>query len=197
MLCIAYVHHVSRSPAGAAIVRLCTCAGGAKLTRDQALAAELRPGLLEGDVGRGHDHVGLLQAVLRDRLAVLANELDQLVERLAELLLVPGVAGRHGLVVELVEHLGVAFGELVLPLGGDPDDHDACPCSALSPEPEPEPEPEPAPSSPALCVDPAPSSAFILASSESTSLELDSWRSWRSMSSSPAPSWVRSSNVPA
>src|SRR5262249_3719512 len=153
----------------------------------QALAAELGPGLVERDVGRGHDHVGGLEAVLRHRLAVLADELDQLVERLAELLLVARLAGHHGLVVELVEHFGGAFGQLVLPFGGDPDDHDACPCSAPSPELEPELEPalepEPAPSSPALGDEPAPSSAFILASSESTSLELESSRSWRSMSS--------------
>jgi len=44
---------------------------------------------------------------------------------------------------------------------------------------------------------PPPSSDFMRASSSSTSLELDSSLSWRSMSSSPGPRVVMSSNVPA
>src|SRR5439155_20072279 len=107
-------------------------------------------------------------------------ELGQLAVGLREARLVRGFHRGHGLVVEPVELVEDVVGHLVLALGGDPDDHGLPPSS-----------------SPAALPDPGPSSAFILASSESTCESLVSSRSWRSRSLSPGPSAVRSSNVPA
>ena len=86
------------------------------------------PRLGERQVRRREDHVGLLEHVVGDGLAVAADELEQRLERRLEALLVAGLDRRHDLVVELVELVGVLVGDLVLPLGGDPDDHAGFSC---------------------------------------------------------------------
>ena len=72
--------------------------------------------------------------------AMKQKEVDERVETRVEVLLVALLACPHRLVVELVERLGVAFGEFVLTFRGDPDDHGACPwdgpaCSACAGSP--------------------------------------------------------------
>jgi hypothetical protein len=73
---------------------------------DDPLAGELRRGLLHGGVGRRHDDVGLAQVVVGDRLAVRADPVQQLGERLGVGLLVAGLDGGDDGVVEVVD-LGV------------------------------------------------------------------------------------------
>src|ERR1700733_3611720 len=150
--------------------------GGASSARDQNLAAEIRPGLLERDVGRREDHVRGVEPIVADRLPLLADEREQAIERLVEMLPIATLTRRDRVVVELIQLGGVVVPDVVLPLGGDPDDHGACPwegpaCSASAGAAAGE---LPAPSSPTLVGEPVPSSAFIFASSESTSLVLDS-----------------------
>src|ERR1700754_4743015 len=64
---------------------------------DEALARELRAGFGERRVGRGQDHVGLLEHVVGHRAAVAAHELEQRLEQLVEPLLVTGLYGRYDL----------------------------------------------------------------------------------------------------
>ena len=166
--------------------------------RDQALALELRLRLLERDVGRRQDHVRARRG-RRRRPARRARGRSRAASSKAswKCCLVVGLAGADGRVVELVELGHVGVGDLVLALVRDPDDHCACSwlaprlaggADALSPAVAARaacPLPSPAPSSPAGARPPTPSSAFIFASSASTSLVLESCLSWRSMSSSP------------
>src|SRR5206468_515238 len=161
--------------------------------RNKPLAAELGARLFERHVGWRQDQVRSDQLILAHGPTFAANEVQHAPERRLELLLVRRPAHSDHLIVELAELRPRLFWKLVLSLGRYPDDHGAC-CSCCGDCFCSTPPPEPAPSSPA---DPAPSSAFIFWSSESTSLEEDSSLSWRSMSSSPWPSAVRSSNVPA
>src|SRR5205823_1775085 len=114
------------------------------------------------------NHVRALEHVIRHRGAVLTYEGQKLVECLPKARLVVGLAGRDGRVVELVELGDLVLADLVLTLVGDPDDHWAAPPSGA------EAAPPPVPSSPAAGELPLPSSAFILASSESTALVLES-----------------------
>src|SRR3954463_16603132 len=151
------------------------------LVRDQALARELVAGLGERDVPRRHDHVGDNELLVRQRVAVGRDELEQLVEELAKAGLVALLDRAHRAVVELVEAVAVLVGDLELTLAGDADDHAP---SLPSPRAGASPPPEPI-------------SAFILASSSSTWAPAPSDASSRSMSSCPSPSWVMSSNVPA
>src|SRR5579859_5491096 len=182
----------------------CAAATGTRsLLRDQAFTGEIVPDVLHRAVRGREDHIRPLETVVGHLLPVPAYEVHHLLKDLAELLLVTGLAGGHGPVVQLIQRLDVVLQQLVLALRGDPDDHCAEPCEgseagAASPACRaPESPPAPAPSSPAGGELPVPSSAFIFSSSASTSVELESCLSWRSMSSSPEPSWVRSSNVPA
>src|SRR5712692_2276877 len=162
--------------------------GEVALPRDQPLAGELRAGLLERDVGRRQDHVGLLELLVAE-LRPRPRELEHLPEQPPEALLVPRLDEGDDLVVQLVQPRGLPVLQTVLALGRDADDH--LPSPAFSPAPLPA-------SSAGLPPPPGPSSAFIFASSASTSLELVSSFSWRSMSSLPPESnWVRSSKVPA
>src|SRR5215218_1141810 len=171
----------SSRPAAAARPRPSLPRAGRRGLGDEPLPAELLAGLGEGDVGRRKDELGRLEVVVVERLALAAHEVQQLLEPRVEAGLVEGRDGADDGVVELVEPRVVAVVEPVLALVGDPDDH----CWPPSPS----------------CLDcppePWPSSAFILASSSSTSLDELSCASWRSMSSWPGPSAVRSSNVPA
>src|SRR4051794_14507291 len=147
----------------------------------QPIPSELLARLDEREVGRRQDDLGGLEVVVVERLALGAHHVQELLERRVEGVLVAAIDGGDGRVVELVEPRVVAVVESVLALVRDPDDHAGPPsgsCLAWSPSP-------------------VPSSAFILASSSSSSLEELSWASWRSMSSWPGPSAVRSSNVPA
>src|SRR3954452_3953477 len=160
-------------------------AGGAlrRRVRDQALPAELLARLLEGEVGGREDELRRLEVVVRQRLALGADEVQQRVEGTAEAVLVGGPHGAHHGIVELVQPGVVGVVAAVLGLVRDADDHCVAP---------------PSPSWPfGAALSPEPSSAFILASSSSTSLDELSCASWRSMSSWPGPSAVRSSNVPA
>ena len=93
---------------------------------------------------------------------------DQMIE-LVEARLVAGLHGRDGLVVELVELVPGAFRDPVLVLRRDADDHavpswDFCSRAGASEVP-------------------GPSSAFILASSSSTAVPVESCASSRSRSS--------------
>src|SRR6202035_3274215 len=72
------------------------------LPRDQALARELRLGLLERGVGRGEDHVRAEEAVVRHWLALCADELEHPGEGVAESILIVRLARDDGRVVELV-----------------------------------------------------------------------------------------------
>src|SRR5262249_61627156 len=101
---------------------------------------------LEREVARRDDHVGGLDLVVGKTLALLLHERPHLAEPRAELLLVVAVERGDGPVVELVQPFREPFGDPVLALGHQADDH--APSSFFSP--------------------PAPSSAFILASSSST-----------------------------
>src|SRR4051794_12019349 len=160
--------------------------------RDEAFTRELVTGLLERQVGGRDDHVGLLQHVVADGLAVGADELDEGGEGGVEGLLVSGLDGADDLVVELVEPVGVRVREVVLPLRGDPDDHAGrswegagAGVDAGSPEP-----------SAAWGAVPWPSSARSRLRSSSTAEAEDSSCSWRSMSSWPAVRLSWSSNAP-
>src|SRR5919108_1137100 len=86
------------------------------LIRDQALARELGLGLLEGDVARREDDVGLDQLVLVERVAIAGDKLEHLRPQLAEGRLVALLDGRDGAVVQLVQALAVLVGEAVLAL---------------------------------------------------------------------------------
>src|SRR4029450_699369 len=114
-------------------------------------------------------------------LTLAPHQLEHLLERGVEAVLVVAVHRRHRGVVELGELLARAVGHAVLALGGDADDHAwrSCweDCSGSSTVPSA----SPAPSSPAGAA--MPSSAFILARSSSTWLWDVSSCSWRSMSS--------------
>ena len=116
------------------------------------------------------DDVGGVEVVVLELLALGAHDLQQLLEGRVEASSSPDVDRPHGGVVELVEARVQAVVEAVLPLVGDPDDHEPWPSSICLDSPAPE---------------PGPSSAFILASSSSTWVELESCASWRSMSSWP------------
>src|SRR5438034_5318798 len=158
-----------------------SCAARARpigLTRNQALAGELLLRLLEREVGRRQDHVRLLQLVVA-QFRPGPGEGEHLVEQRAEGLRVPGLDHGHRLVVQLVELGSLVVIQPVLALGRDAHDH--WPSPAFSPAPLPA-------SSAGLSAPLGPSSAFILASSASTSLDVVSSLSWRSMSSSPEPS---------
>ena len=86
----------------------------------------------------------------REGLALGAHELEQRVERLAKARLVAVGHRRDGVVVDRVQALERSVVQPVLALAEDADDH------------------EPFPSSICTGSDPAPTSAFILASSSST-----------------------------
>src|ERR1700678_2721033 len=112
-----------------------------------------------------------------------AHKLQQVREPSLELLRISRLGGCGDLGVELFERRQLVLGQLVLALGGDPYDHapaafspGSVSCGAAAPEA---------------------SSAFIFASSESTSLSLVTWSSCRETSSSPASSCMGSSSVPA
>src|SRR3954452_23882329 len=150
---------------------------------DEAVTRELVTGLGERQIRRRDDHVGLLEHVVADGPAVAAYELQQRREGRQKGLLVTRLDGRDDLVVQLVEAVGVLVGEVVLPFGGDADDHAGrssdgvggagagAGVAAGSPEPS------------AGCgAAPCPSSARKRARSSSTAEELESSCSWRSMS---------------
>jgi hypothetical protein len=117
----------------------------------------------EAEVGRRDDHVGLLDLVVAEPLAVAAHQLEHRLEELVEAVLVARLDRGDGLVVEVVEPGRILVGQPVLILGRDPDDHAGRSCSEGSPL-------APEPSSPAAGALPEPSSAFIRARSSSTAL---------------------------
>src|SRR4051794_25372053 len=156
--------------------------------RDQAVAGEVLAGLDEREIGRREDEVRLGEVLRAERRALAAHELEQLLERLVEAVLVPRFHGGDRVVVQLVEPVRVLVREPVLALGGDPDDHGLLSGCAGSPSPDSR-----------ACgggVVPWPSSAFIRARSSSTADCELSWCSCRSMSSWPAVSESWSSNAP-
>src|ERR671915_423500 len=169
------------SPSNSGIARSRASSISSPSVRDQALSCELALRLLERHVARREDHVRLDQLVVVERVAVARHQLEHLGPELAEADLVALLDRAHGAVVQLVEAVGVLVGQAELALPRDPDDHAfSFPCSSAGESPPP-----------------LPSSAFIFASSSSTCAPLVSSFSWRSMSSSPGPSWVMSSKVPA
>src|SRR3954469_14056589 len=163
-------------------------AGGRALVGDEAVARELLAGLDEAEVGRRQDDVGFLELVVGERPAVAAHELEHLLEDLVEAILVAGLHRGHRVVVERVQALGVLLGQVVLPLGGDADDHAGFSFGAAVSSP--------AGRVPWAAALPWPSSAFMRARSSSTAEEDVSSCSWRSMSSWPAVSESWSSNAP-
>src|SRR4051794_36037746 len=94
----------------------CRAQTGWRSVGDQALARELRARLVEGDVGGREDHVGLHQLVVIERLAVGLHQLEHLAPQLPEAGFVALLHRAHRAVVELVEPLSVAVGQLELPL---------------------------------------------------------------------------------
>src|ERR1700677_320937 len=176
-----------------------------RLVRDQPLAGELAGCLREADVSRRQDHVGALERIVVELRALRAHIVQQLGEGAVETVLTAPFDDRHDLVLKLVQALGVGIFEPVLVLAGYAHDHRQPPASPeRSAAPGSGSSPPPGASAPAgagaeICGAgaPWPSSAFILARSSSTAGALDSCLSWRAMSSSPPPSWVRSSKVPA
>src|SRR4051812_26343419 len=90
---------------------------------NEAVAGEGFAGLDEREIRRRQDHVGLLEHVVADRRAFTAYEVEHRVKERVEALLIPGLNGRDGVVVELVELVRVVIGDLVLALRGDADDH--------------------------------------------------------------------------
>src|SRR4029079_19576980 len=129
---------------------------------NQPVAAELLAGLRERDIGRRQDVVGHTQGIVRDMLAG-AHEREQLLERLVEAVLVVGVDRGDDGVVELVELRVLTVVQAVLALARDPDDHWASPLCSWPPS-----------SCPCGGALPDPSSAFIWASSSSTTDFVDS-----------------------
>src|SRR3954453_3244698 len=143
----------ARASAAAGIRR----AGG--LAGDQPVAAEVGLRLRERRVERRHDHVGGVEIIPGERLAVGPHERRHPREQAGEPGFVARFDGPHRAVVELVERRQLVVRELVLTLAREPDDHA---------EASLEPPPSPAPSWPAEPPSPGPSSAFIFSSSEST-----------------------------
>src|SRR5437764_8979458 len=84
-----------------------------QLPRNQALAAELRPRLLERDVGGRKDQIGWAEIVTADRGA-LAHQVEQPGESRPETLILAGLTGGDGLVVQLVERVQLSVAELIL-----------------------------------------------------------------------------------
>src|SRR4051812_26079587 len=139
---------------------------------DQAFAGELLAGLGERQVGRREGVLRGLEGVGVERLRLGADDGGQVLAGGGEAVLVARLDRPDDRVVELVEAGVEAVVQAVLSLVGDADDH-ACPpspsCLASPP------------------CEPGFSSAFIFASSSSTSLEELSCAGWRFLSSLPGP----------
>src|ERR1700686_3062838 len=144
----------------------------------------LRELLARAVLGR-EDQLRRREVLGGQRRTVLAHRREQAGEGGAGGLVVPRGDGGLELCVDRVQAVKQLVGDLVLPLFLDTDDHRGAPSVGGS-----------------VACFATPSAAgggcaLSLASSTSTSLWLESCESWRSMSSSPLPSAVRSSNVPA
>src|SRR3954469_14916234 len=157
--------------------------------RDQPVARELVPRLVEGEVRRRDDHVGLLQVVVAEPVALPPHELEHLLEERVEARLVARLDRGDRLVVELVEAWRVLVGEPVLILRRDADDH-RCPSWGCC-------EGVPSSSAGALGAEPWPSSSLSFSRSSSPTLDEAGWASWRSMSSWPSVRVRLSSKAPA
>src|SRR5215218_4956015 len=91
--------------------------------RDEPLVAEDLANFVNGGVGAGQDQVGGAEVVGRQLLAGAADAGQQGLEGGRELGLVAAVDRLGQVVVQPVELVDVALGDLELPLATDPDDH--------------------------------------------------------------------------
>src|SRR5581483_2379209 len=156
---------------------------------DQALVGEQVPHLVERGVGAGQDELRRTDVVVGHRLADRPDLADQIGEGGVELRLVALLDRGDEHVVELVQLEERVVGHLELALTQDAQDHlDSSPAEPIS----------------LGAGAPAPSSAFILASSASTDDPADRASSWAWMSppgeavtSSRAPEARSSSTAPA
>src|SRR5215211_6925945 len=91
--------------------------------RDEPLVAEDLANFVDGGVGAGQDQVGGAEVVGRQLLAGAADAGQQGLEGGRELGLVAAVDRLGQVVVQPVELVDVALGDLELALAADPDDH--------------------------------------------------------------------------
>src|SRR5918993_2700599 len=91
--------------------------------RDEPLVAEDLANFVDGGVGAGQDQVGGADPVGRQLLAGGADAAQQGLEGVLELGLVAGVDRLGQALVQPVELVDVAIGQVELTLAADPDDH--------------------------------------------------------------------------